>query len=420
MRERAEEHPERVFTTLHHLIDLEHLEEAYRRTRKDAAAGVDRVTAEEYEADLLGNLADLLRRVHEGRYRAQPVRRVWIEKEDGKQRPLGIPVLEDKILQRAVVMVLECIYEADFFPCSYGFRPGRSPHQALVALREGCMAMPVSSVLDADVSSFFDEIDHAQLNRFLDRRVGDGVIRRLINKWLRAGIMEGAEITYPDSGTPQGGVISPLLANVYLHYVVDEWFEKEVKPRLCGRSFLIRFADDFVIVFEDAGDAERVHQVLSKRFAKLGLRIHPEKTRLVAFRRPSRSVSRRPEVGTVDFLGLTHYWSKARSGYWVIKRKTMAKRIRRTLRRWRQWCRRNRHGPVHEQHWTLSRKLRGHYGYYGVRGNYKMLEVVYERVIEMWRHWLGRRTRAGYISAARFQHFLDRYPLPKPRIVHAF
>ena len=383
-----------------------------------AVAGVDDVTAEKYEVDVESNLAELHQRVHDNRYRAQPVRRVWIDKEDGKQRPLGIPVLEDKILQRAVLMVLEAIYEIEFYDCSYAFRPGRSAHQALKVLRESCFESQVSSIYDADVSSFFDEPDHRQLNRFLDKRVTDGVIRRLINKWLRAGIVEGEQIYYPASGTP--GVASPFLANLYLHYVLDEWYAKEVRPRLHGRSFLVRLADDFVIGCELDTDLERIAQVVPKRFARFGLRIHPEKTRQVAFRRPSRGVKTRTGLGTFDFLGMTHYWSKARSGYWVIKRKTAAKRLRRSVRALWTWCRSNRHEPVHEQRRTLSKKLQGHYGYYGLRGNDKLLEVVYEKTIDTWRYWLGRRSRNGYIRKDRFQDFLDRYPLPKPRIVHAF
>ena len=420
LREQAKKHPDWVFTTLHHLIDVEFLQDAYAHLRKDAAAGVDEVTAEEYEVDLESNLIELHQRVHDNRYRAQPVRRVWIDKEEGKQRPLGIPVLEDKILQRAVLMVLEAIYEIEFYDHSYAFRPGRSAHQALKALRESCFECQVSSVYDADVSSFFDELDHQQLNCFLDKRVTDGVIRRLINKWLRAGIVEGEQIYYPASGTPQGGVASPFLANLYLHYVLDEWYAKEVRPRLHGRSFLVRFADDFVIGCELDTDVERIAQVVPKRFARFGLRIHPEKTRQVAFRRPLRGVKTRKGLGTFDFLSMTHYWSKARSGYWVIKRKTAAKRLRRSVRVLWTWCRSNRHEPVHEQRRTLSKKLQGHYGYYGLCGNYKLLEVVYEKAVDTWRYWLGRRSRNGYIRKDRFQDFLDRYPLPKPRIVHAF
>lgn len=418
LSEQAKEHPQRVFTTLHHLIDVEFLVEAFGRCRRDAAAGIDHMTVNEYEVGLIERLTELLQRVHNNRYRAQPVRRVWIAKEDGSQRPLGIPALEDKILQRAVQMVLSAIYEVEFHEVSYGFRPGRSAHQALSELREGCFKNQVSSIYDADVSNYFETIEHRQLNHFLDLKVKDGVIRRLINKWLKAGVIDGEWRYYATSGSPQGGVISPLLSNIYLHHVLDEWYEKEVKPRLKGRSFLVRFADDFVIGCELESDADRLGRVVPKRFARYGLTIHPEKTRRVNFRRPSRHMETRSGLGTFDFLGFTHYWSKARSGYWVVKRKTATKRLRRTLRALWTWCRSNRHSPVHEQHRTLSRKLQGHYGYYGVRSNFRLIEVVYERAIESWRRWLGRRSSKGYLGIEAFAVFLERYPLPKPRIIH--
>ena len=419
LTEQARRHPERVFTTLHHLIDVEFLQEAFLRLRKDAAAGVDNMTSAEYEEGLVQRLTELHLRVHTNRYRAQPVRRVWIEKEDGKRRPLGIPALEDKILQRAVQMVLQPIYETEFYDHSYGFRPKRSAHQALSQLRQSCFDCEVSSIYDADVSHYFDDIDHQQLNRFLDKRVKDGVIRRLINKWLKSGVLDGERLYYPPSGSPQGGVISPLLSNVYLHYVLDEWFVREVQPRLHGRAFLVRFADDFVIGCELASDADRLALVIPKRFAKYGLQIHPEKTRQVPFWRPSKRMTHRSGLGTFDFLGFTHYWGKARSGYWVVRRKTASKRLRRSLKALWTWCRKNRHIQVHEQHRTLSRKLQGHYGYYGIRSNYKMLEVVYEDTLRMWRRWLGRRSRKGYLTIKAFAKFIECYPLPKPRIVHA-
>ncbi len=419
LAEQARRHPERVFTTLHHLIDVDFLHEAFLRLRKEAAAGVDNMTAAEYQEGLIERLTELHHRVHTNRYRAQPVRRVWIEKEGGKRRPLGIPSLEDKILQRAVQMVLQPIYEEVFYEHSFGFRPQRSAHQALSQLRDSCFECEVSSIYDADVSHYFDDIDHRQLNRFLDLKVKDGVIRRLINKWLRTGVLDGESLYYPPSGSPQGGVISPLLSNVYLHYVLDEWFVHEVKPRLHGRAFLVRFADDFVIGCELASDTDRLGVVIPKRFARYGLQIHPEKTRQVPFWRPSKRMTHRSGLGTFDFLGFTHYWGKARSGHWVVKRKTASKRLRRSLKSLWTWCRDNRHIRVHEQHQTLSRKLHGHYGYYGIRGNFKMLEVVYEEALRTWRRWLGRRSRKGYLNVKAFASFVERYPLPMPRIVHA-
>ena len=418
LSEQAKEHPERVFTTLHHLIDVECLVEAFGRCRRDAAAGIDHMTAEEYEVGLVERVTELHQRVHTNRYRAQPVRRVWIDKEDGSQRPLGIPALEDKILQRAVQMVLSAIYENEFHDVSYGFRSGRSAHQALKVLRENCFKCRVSSIYDADVSNYFETIDHQQLNCFLDLKVKDGVIRRLINKWLKAGVFDGEWRYYAKSGTQQGGVISPLLSNIYLHYVLDDWYVSDVQRRLKARSFLVRFADDFIIGCELESDAERLGNVVPKRFTNYGLTIHPVKTRRVKFRRPPRRMETRSGIGTFDFLGMTHFWSKARSGYWVVMRKTARKRLRRSSKAIWTWCRNNRHMPVHEQHSTLSKKLQGHYAYYGVRGNYRLLEIVYEKCLESWKKWLGRRCSKGYLSFEAFGRFIERYPLPKPRIVH--
>ncbi len=275
----AKQSPQMAFTSLAYLMDLDWLKEAYRRTRKDGAVGVDGVTADEYEQELEGNLQNLLDRAKSGTYRAPPVRRVHIPKGGSttETRPIGIPTLEDKILQRAVVMLLEPIYEQDFVDCSYGFRPGRSAHQALESFRTQLMDCRGGYVLEVDIRKFFDNLDHGHLRTFLQLRVRDGVLMHLIGKWLSAGVMEDGSVSYPDSGSPQGGVVSPLLSNVFLHYVLDLWFEHDVKPRMRDRAFLIRFADDFVIGFRDARDARRVMEVVPKRFGKYGLTIHPKK-----------------------------------------------------------------------------------------------------------------------------------------------
>jgi group II intron reverse transcriptase/maturase len=305
-----------AFTSLNHYLDLDWLVEAYNRTRKDAAPGVDGQTANDYGLTLWDNLEALLDRAKSGTYRATPVRRVYVPKGTGTEtRPLGIPTLEDKILQRAVVMALEPIYEQDFLPCSYGFRPGRSAHQALQALWQQTMGLGGCWLVEVDIRKFFDTLDRGQLRGLLRQRVRDGVLLRLIDKWLQAGVLEGAELTHPEAGTPQGGVISPLLANIYLHYVLDEWFEREVKPRLKGRAFLVRYADDFVMGFAWEEDARRVLDVLPKRLGKYGLTIHPDKTRLVPFVRPpqrSSSADRgAPQPESFDFLGFTHFWSRS-------------------------------------------------------------------------------------------------------------
>ena len=417
--QQAKEHPDRIFISLAHLMDVDFLREGFRRTRKDGASGVDGITAEEYSRDLEGNLTSLHTRMREGRYRAQPVKRGWITKEDGSQRPLGMPVFEDKIAQRTVSMLMSAVYEQDFYDFSYGFREGRSPHQAIAALREQCYRENTHWIIDADITKFFDNLDHGNLRELIRKRINDGGIIRLIGKWLNAGVLEGADLSYPDKGTPQGGVISPLLANIFLHYVLDEWYVKEIKPRLKGRSFLIRFADDFIIGCESEEDARRIMAVLPKRFARFKLTIHPEKTKLVDFRSPQWRRKTATSKHTFDFLGFTHYWGKSRNGKWVIKRKTASKRIRRTLKSIWQWCYENRHWSLPEQHRILSSKLRGHYNYYGIRGNSKMLEVVYEQVLYSWKRWLGRRHRDGFISWEDFQSkILQVFPLPLPRVVH--
>jgi RNA-directed DNA polymerase len=420
----AKQMPGAPLRTLAHHIDIEWLREAYRRTRKDGAVGVDGQTATDYAAQLEGNLRSLLDRAKSGdHYRAPPVRRVHIPKGDGsKTRPIGIPTFEDKVLQRAVAMVLEAVYEQDFLACSYGFRPGRGAHDALQAVWEQTMSMDGGWVLEADIEGFFDAIDHARLREVLQKRVSDGVLLRLIGKWLNAGVMEEGAIYHPDSGTPQGGVISPLLANVFLHEVLDLWFEHEVKPRLKGRASLVRYADDFVIVFALEQDARRVEEVLGKRFAKYGLRLHPEKTRLVRFERPPRG--RKPErherPETFDLLGFTLHWGKSRKGNWVVQRKTMSSRLSRARHRISMWCRDNRHLPIQEQHVALSRKLRGHDAYYGVTGNIRRLELLRFWLRRDWLKWLRRRSRA----AARqnwewMEGVLKRFPLPAPTIVHS-
>jgi group II intron reverse transcriptase/maturase len=413
------------FTSLAHHIDSGWLYQAYQRTRKDGAVGVDGQTADEYEQDLLGNLRSLLERAKSGTYRAPPVRRVYIPKETGHEtRPLGIPTFEDKVLQRAVVMVLEPLYEQDFQDCSYGFRPGRSAHQALEAVWQQTMAMGGGWILEVDIQQFYDTLDHVHLRDLLKLRVRDGVLLRLIGKWLNAGVLEEGSLTLPEAGTPQGGVISPLLANVYLHYVLDVWFEQEVKPRLKGHAFLVRYADDVVMGFACEEDARRVLEVLPKRFGKYGLTLHPAKTRLVPFRRPSAqpacaTTQSEPPPGTFDLLGFRHYWVRSRRGIWVVRRKTAPSRFRRALRRIAQWCRENLHRPIAEQHRTLWQKVRGHNGYYGITGNAKALQRFRLGVARLWRQWLSRRHRRGPFPWHHFQALLQRFPLPPPVVVHS-
>ena len=419
--ELAQREPKLTLTTLAHHVDAVWMREAYRRVRKDAAAGVDGVTAAQYEADLEANLEGLLERFKSGRYRAPAVRRVHLEKPGThKTRPIGIPTLEDKILQRAVLMVLEAVYEQDFLDCSYGFRPERGAHQALEALWHGLMEYGGGWVIDLDIEDFFGSVDWGHLRDFLDLRVRDGVIRRAIGKWLNAGVMEAGELSYPQRGTPQGGVVSPALSNVYLHEVLDVWFEHEVKPRLRGRAFEVRYADDAVLVFEHEDDAQRVLGVLAKRLGKYGLRLHPDKTRLVEFCRPSK-----PKRGgsqaerSFAMLGFTHYWGRSRKGRWVVKRKTAKDRFSRVLRGIGQWCRIHRHWKVRDQHAALCRKLRGHYAYYGITGNAPALARMRHEVRRCWHKWLGRRGGRTRMTWSRYLHVLSAFPLPPVRVVHS-
>jgi group II intron reverse transcriptase/maturase len=414
------------FTSLNHHLDLPWLREAYRRTRKDGAVGVDGQTAADYEANLEENLRQLLERAKSGTYFAPPVRRVRIPKAGSRTetRPIGIPTFEDKVLQRAVVMVLEAIYEQDFYDCSYGFRPKRSAHQALNALWRQTSPIGGGWILELDIRKFFDTLDHAHLREFLRRRVRDGVLLRLIGKWLNAGVLDDGTLSYPETGSPQGGVVSPVLANVFLHYVLDDWFAREVQPRLKGRAFLIRYADDAVIGFTDEHDARRVLDVLPKRFGKYGLTLHPEKTRLVRFQRPPRrSDHKRPPTDrgpeTFELLGFTHYWGLSRRGNWVVKRKTAPSRFTRAIRTIARWCRLHRHDPIADQQRTLSQKLRGHFGYYGITSNFDALDRFHREVTRTWRKWLGRRKRDGTLSWALMERLLERYPLPRGVVVHS-
>jgi group II intron reverse transcriptase/maturase len=421
--ELAGQSPQMGFTSLAYRMDIDWLREAWTRTRKDGATGVDGQTAQTYEQELEANLRSLLERAKSGTYRAPPVRRVHIPKGGSKTetRPIGIPTLEDKILQRAVAMLLEPIYEQDFEDCSYGFRPGRSAHQALEALWKEAMDSREGWIVEVDIRKFFDNLDHGHLMELVGRRVRDGVLLRLIGKWLNAGVMEDGSVSYPKAGSPQGGVISPLLANIYLHYVLDEWFVTEVKPRLKQRAFMIRYADDFVMGFTQEQDAWRVMAVLPKRFGKYGLTIHPDKTRLLRFGPPSRKKEDDPKdgSGTFDFLGFTHYWGTSRKGNWVVKRKTASSRLSRAMRSVADWCKANMHRPMTWQHAMLSHKLRGHFAYYGITGNAAALSGFRLAVVRSWRKWLSRRNRQRNMDWDLFNRLLERYPLPPSRVVHS-
>jgi RNA-directed DNA polymerase len=414
--ERAKREPEAVFHSLAHLIDVSALERAYGRLRKEAAVGVDGVTKAQYGQDLGRQLGDLHERLKAKRYRHQPILRVHIPKEKGKTRPIGISATEDKIVQGALREVLEAIYEQDFLDCSYGFRPGRSAHDAIRTLNRAVHGGEVSWIIEADIQSFFDSVDRKALQEMIKLRVADGSIERLIGKCLHVGVLDGEEFSKPDTGTAQGSVLSPLLGNIYLHHVLDVWFENEVKPRLRGAALLVRYADDFVMGFEYKEDAERVKAVLGKRMARYGLTLHPDKTRLLDFRRPPSEQTGGKGPSTFDFLGFTMYWHRTQRGRWEMWCKTRSARLRRSIKAVYDWCRGHRHWAVKEQHTALVRRVTGHFNYFGVNGNGPWLDVFLRQVRRAWRKWLRRRSQKTRMTWERYEQLLGAYPLPPPLI----
>jgi len=422
--ELARSNPAMALHTLAHHIDYEWVKYAYDCTRKDGAVGVDGQTGEDYAANLEQNLTSLIDRLKSGSYRAPPVRRHYIDKADGSgQRGLGIPSFEDKVAQRAIVLLLEPIYEVDFSDSSYGYRRGRSAHDALQAIRNGITRNGGRWVLDVDVRKFFDSISHASLREFLARRVTDGVVRKLIDKWLKAGVMEDGRLSFSETGAPQGGVASPLLSNVFLHYVLDEWFGNEVQPRLRGPGTLVRFADDFVMLFAYKDDAQRVLEVLGKRLGKYGLELHPDKTAMVDFRYKPKSVT--DEDGKVlatsfNFLGFTHVWVKSRKGRLIPGQLTAKDRMARAKKAINQQCRVMRHWSVRDQHQKLCRMLKGHFAYFGISGNSKRIGGLRFHAAHCWRKWLSRRSSKSRIPWSAFTEILKRFPLPQARIVHCY
>lgn len=420
--ELARANPKMAFTSLNQYIDYDWLFCAYQLTRKDGAVGVDGQSAVDYAVHLEANLCDLLERLKSGRYMAPAVRRHYIPKSDGGQRPLGIPTFEDKVAQRAIVMLLEPIYEEDFHDCSFGFRPQRNAHQALRNLRNHILDESGSWILDVDLRKYFDSIEYAKLRKVLDKRVVDGVVRKLIDKWLKAGVFEQGRQYFTATGTPQGGVISPLLANVFLHYALDEWFIKGVQPRLEGRASLTRYADDFVMVFQTIGDASRVWKALESRMERFGLQLHPEKTRLVDFRfkRPQREGWHNNMPTKFDFLGFTHVWAKSRKGKWVVLQRTAKDRVARTLSKLDDCCRLMRHDSIREQHRRLCAMLKGHFSYYGITGNIRQLGNIHHQAERCWHKWLCRRSRKSYIPWNNFRSLLEIFPLPRPTIFHSY
>jgi RNA-directed DNA polymerase len=414
--ERAKNDPQLRFRSLAHLIDESMLKRAFKRLRKNAAVGVDGVTVEAYGQDLESRLQDLIGRLKAKRYRHQPIRRVHIPKARGKTRPIGISSVEDKVVQGALRGVLEAIYEQDFLDCSFGFRPGRGAHDALRKFNRIAWTGEVKWVLEADIESFFDSIDRKMLMEMLQERIADGSLLRLVGKCLHAGVLEGGEYSELSMGTAQGSSLSPLLGNIYLHHVLDVWFERTVRPRLRGRATLIRYADDFVIGFERKDDAARVMRVIEKRMTRFGLRLHPDKTRLIPFAKPAKNTDSTKGSATFDFLGFTLFWRRSHWGGWALGMKTMRSRAAKIVRSIAEWCRSQRHLSIAAQHRALCRRLEGHMNYFGVNGNLRALNRLVLMVRAVWFKWLKRRSQRSSMTVERFAAICDRFPMPRPSV----
>jgi RNA-directed DNA polymerase len=414
--ERAKKDPNARMYSLARLIDPDALKRAFARIRKDAAVGVDGITKDQYGQQLEENIQQLHGRLKAGQWRHRPIRRVHIPKAPGKTRPIGISCIEEKVVQGALTEVLEAIYEQDFLPCSYGFRHGCSAHDAIRALNVMVFRERFVWILEADIQAFFDSLDRNRLKEILQLRVADQSFMRLVGKCLHVGILDGEAFSQPDEGTVQGSVISPILGNVYLHHVLDQWVEHEVKPRLNGGARLIRYADDFVMGFERRADAELVMALLHQRMADYRLTLHPEKTRLVDFRAPNRKPPGEPRPPTFDFLGFTAYWRRTQKGGWAMALKTRKARLHRALQAIGVFCRSHRHDALKVQHAALTRRLEGHFNYFGVNGNSRSLQCVVHRVERQWQKWLNRRSQRRCLYWKRFRAFLALFPLPRPTI----
>ena len=421
LAERARREPQCQFTSLAHLLDEGFLADCYHRLGRDRASGVDGVTWQEYGEHLEENLRDLVFRMKAKRYKPLPAKRVYIPKDEHSQRPLGLPSLEDKIVQVGIALILEAIYEADFLDCSYGFRPGRGCHQAINAVDKTIMTHPINHVIDADIKGFFDNVSHPWLEKCLRIRIKDPSFLLLIRRFLKAGYLEAGQLVATEQGTPQGGNLSPMLSNVFLHYVLDLWFEKRLKRQVRGVCFLVRYADDFVVLVQYQEDAQMILQALRERFTQCDLVLHPDKTRTLSFGRYERQNARRQNrrTNTFDFLGFTHYCAESRRGKFIVGRQTSRKKFRKKCHELRAWLKKVRSQvPVKEWWPVLKAKLRGHYQYYGVSGNMRGLTRYYRFTIRMVQKWLNRRSQRRSFSWDRFLTYLGHYPLPPPRIVH--
>ncbi len=418
---RAQEEPNCQFTSLAHLLNKGYLKACYRKLGRNRACGVDNVTWKEYGQKLDANLESLVCRLKSKKYKPLPARRVYIPKNEHGRRPLGLPALEDKIVQKGIVGILETIYEADFLDCSYGFRPGRGCHQAINAVDKTIMTKPINHIIEADIKGCFDNILHDWMMKFLEVRIKDTSLLIIIRRLLKAGYLELDMKVATEQGTPQGGNLSPMLCNVFLHYVLDLWFEKKIKPQVNGNAYLVRYADDFVCMVRTVGDAREIEAMLKERFAKFDLELHPEKTRVLSFgryeRENAKNQNRRPN--TFDFLGFTHYCDTSRKGKFMVNRKTSSKKFRQKCKDMNAWLKSVRSTAPAKDWWPiLAAKLRGHYQYYGISGNIPALNRYYSTTLRLTRKWLNRRSQRGKYSWRRFTEYLEHYPLPKPHMVH--
>lgn len=419
--QRARKEPQCQFTSLAHLLDERFLAACYHRLGRDRASGLDGVTWKEYGEHLDENLRDLVTRMRAKRYKPLPAKRVYIPKDEHSKRPLGLPALEDKIVQTGIAEIMEAIYEADFLDCSYGFRPRRGCHQAINAVDKTIMTQPINHVIDADIKAFFDSVSHPGLMKCLQVRIKDPSFLLLIQRFLKAGYFEAGQVVATEQGTPQGGNLSPMLSNIFLHYVLDLWFEKRIKRQVRGVCFLVRYADDFVCMVQYQDDAQHILEALRERFTQFDLALHPEKTRVISFGRYERQNAQRQKrkPNTFDFLGFTHYCDRSRRGKFIVGHQTSRKKFRKKCGELNEWLKAVRNRCRVKEWWpVLKAKLTGHYQYYGISGNMRLLSRYYWLTVRLAMKWLNRRSQKHSFSWEGFEAYLKHYPLPKPRIVH--
>jgi RNA-directed DNA polymerase len=421
--DRAFREPGLKFTSLSHLLDVGFLKECYYSLGRDRASGIDNVSWKEYGQRLEENLADLVTRMKVKAYKPLPARRVYIPKDEHSKRPLGLPALEDKIVQKGITQILEAVWERNFVDSSFGFRPRRSCHDALKRIHDTIMTRPVNHIIEADIKGFFDNVSHDWMMKFLSDRINDPSLLLLIRRFLKAGYMEAGKLFETDEGTPQGGNLSPMLSNIFLHYVLDLWFEKVIKSQAKSECHLVRYADDFIIMTHLEDDAKMIIGELRERFAKFELELHPEKTRVIGFGRFEEQKAKREnrKAGTFDFLGFTHYCGKSRKGNFLVGRKTSGKKFRRKCKAMRAWIKSIRSACKVKDWWPLLKaKLTGHYEYYGVSGNTLSMEKFFRVTKCLVFKWLNRRSQRKSFTWEDFDNYFERFPLPKPHITHSF